>query len=82
YLKGLKFIKAAGNYLEFHTIDKVIIDRNKLKDLEEQLPPNFIRTHRSYIVNKNHVISTNSSMVIIRPNVETPLSRSFKGSVT
>lgn len=81
YLKDLKFIKAAGNYLEFHTIEKVILDRNKLKLLEDQLPPNFIRTHRSYIINKNYIISANSASVFIKPNLETPLSRSFKGSL-
>ncbi|WP_299114948.1 two-component regulator propeller domain-containing protein [uncultured Winogradskyella sp.] len=81
YLKDLKYIKAAGNYLEFYTLDKTLIDRNKLKLLEEQLPPNFIRTHRSYIVNKNYIISANSASVFIKPDVETPLSRRFKGSL-
>ncbi len=81
YLKHLKYIKAAGNYLEFHTDEKIILDRNKLKLLEEQLPPNFIRTHRSYIVNKNYIISANSTSVYIKPSIETPLSRSFKGSL-
>ncbi|MDT0557991.1 two-component regulator propeller domain-containing protein [Ichthyenterobacterium sp. W332] len=81
YLKDLKYIKAAGNYLEFHTSEKVILDRNKLKLLEGQLPPNFIRTHRSYIVNKNYITSANSASVFIKPNTETPLSRSFKGSL-
>ncbi len=82
YLKELKYIKAASNYLEFYTEDKTIIDRNKLKVVEEQLPPNFIRTHRSYIVNKNYIISANSAVVIIRPDIETPLSRTFKGSLS
>ncbi|MEO1031460.1 MAG: two-component regulator propeller domain-containing protein [Bacteroidota bacterium] len=81
YLKDLKYIKAAGNYLEFYTLDKKFIDRNKLKLLEAQLPPNFIRTHRSYIVNKNFIISANSASVFIKPDIETPLSRSFKGSL-
>ncbi|EDP72826.1 sensor histidine kinase/response regulator [Flavobacteriales bacterium ALC-1] len=81
YLKDLKYIKAAGNYLEFCTENKTITDRNKLKIVEEKLPPNFIRTHRSYIVNKNHIVSANSISVTIRPDVETPLSRSFKGSL-
>ncbi|WP_353777178.1 two-component regulator propeller domain-containing protein [Winogradskyella sp. 3972H.M.0a.05] len=81
YLKDLKYIRAAGNYLEFHSAEKVILDRNKLKLLEELLPPNFIRTHRSYIVNKNYIISANSASVFIKPDIETPLSRSFKGSL-
>ncbi|MEM9679757.1 MAG: LytTR family transcriptional regulator DNA-binding domain-containing protein, partial [Bacteroidota bacterium] len=81
YLNELKFIKAAGNYLEFHTTSKTLIDRNKLKVIEAKLPPNFIRTHRSYIVNKNYIISANSRSVIISPDIETSLSRTFKGSL-
>ena len=82
YFKDLKYIKAAGNYLEFYTDDKTIIDRNKLKVIEVELPPNFIRTHRSYVVNKNYILSANSTSVIIKPNIETPLSRTFKGSLS
>ena len=82
YLKTLKYIKAAGNYLEFYTEDKTIIDRNKLKIVKEQLPPNFIRTHRSYVVNKNYILSANSTSVIVKPDIETPLSRTFKGSLS
>ncbi|MEM9052888.1 MAG: two-component regulator propeller domain-containing protein [Bacteroidota bacterium] len=81
YLKDLKYIKAAGNYLEFYTTDKTLMDRNKLKDVEAQLPPNFIRTHRSYILNKNFIHSANSTSVFVKPNIETPLSRTFKGSL-
>ena len=31
YLKELKYIKSDGNYLEFITDEKKIIDRNKIK---------------------------------------------------
>ncbi len=82
YLKNLKYIKASGNYLEFYTVDKTIVDRSKLKIVAAQLPPNFLRTHRSYIINKNYIVSVNSSTVIVKPNIETPLSRTFKGSLT
>ncbi len=82
YLDTLKYIKSDGNYLEFVTNDKTIIDRNKLKAILDDLPPNFIRTHRSYIINKNHIISSNSTSVFINPNIEIPLSRTFKSNLT
>jgi DNA-binding LytR/AlgR family response regulator len=81
YLKDLKYIKASGNYLEFYTVDKTIIDRNKIKIIIELLPPNFLKTHRSYVVNKNYIVSVNTTTVIIKPDVETPLSRTFKGAL-
>ncbi len=81
YLKELKYIKSDGNYLEFVTDDKRIIDRNKIKAILEQLPPNFVKVHRSYIINKNFVSAVNRSNVILQTNINIPLSRTFKNNL-
>lgn len=78
YLKELKYIKSDGNYLEFVTDEKRIIDRNKIKAILEQLPPNFVKVHRSYIINKNFVSAVNRSNVILQTDIDIPLSRTFK----
>ncbi|MBC2843915.1 LytTR family transcriptional regulator [Winogradskyella flava] len=82
YLKELKYIKSDGNYLEFVTDKKRIIDRNKIKDILEELPPNFVKVHRSYIINKNYVSSISRSNVILQPDIHIPLSRTFKSNLT
>ncbi|RDW15463.1 LytR/AlgR family response regulator transcription factor [Oceanobacillus chungangensis] len=42
--------------LEIHTEDKVIISRMSLQDLEKKVQGySFFRTHRSYLVNLNHI---------------------------
>src|SRR5699024_4940695 len=42
--------------LEIHTEDKVIISRMTLQELEEKLSGHpFYRTHRSYLVNLDHI---------------------------
>ncbi len=81
YLKELKYIKSDGNYLEFVTDNKTIIDRNKIKAILEELPPNFVKVHRSYIINKNFVSSVNRSNVILQTNIDIPLSRTFKNNL-
>lgn len=81
YLDKLKYIKSDGNYLEFVTDDKIIIDRNKLKDILYELPPNFVRVHRSYVINKNFIDALNSTTLFLKPNIEIPLSRTFKGNI-
>jgi len=67
--------------LEFVTENKKIIDRNKLKTVLELLPPNFVRVHRSYVINKNHINSRNSTSIIVNPDIEIPLSRTFKSNL-
>jgi DNA-binding LytR/AlgR family response regulator len=58
-----------------------MLDRNLLKNVLEQLPPNFTKTHRSYIVNKNYIKTINSDSVVLTPNIEIPISRTFKNNV-
>lgn len=42
--------------LEIHTEDKVIYSRMSLQELEKKLQGHaFFRTHRSYLVNLNHI---------------------------
>lgn len=78
YLKDLHFVKSDGNYVEFHSISKKTLEREKLKEVLEKLPPNFVRVHRSYIVNKNQIKSFNSSTVFLKSGHEIPLSRTYK----
>ena len=51
-VEQINFITGAGNYVELHLFDnKVILHRETLTVLEEQLDPAlFIRIHRSSIV--------------------------------
>ncbi|MDG5491042.1 LytTR family transcriptional regulator [Psychroserpens sp. SPM9] len=81
YLDQLKYIKSDGNYLEFVTDDKTIIDRNKLKDILNTLPPNFVRVHRSYVINKNFIDALNSKSLFLKPNIEIPVSRTYKANI-
>ncbi len=55
-----------------------MIDRNHLKNVSAQLPPNFVKVHRSYIVNKNYIKVINSNSLLLQSNVEIPVSRTFK----
>ncbi len=81
YLDDLYFVKADGNYVEFHSVEKKTLERDKLKEILEKLPPNFIRVHRSYLVNKNQIASSNSSTVFLKSGQEIPLSRTYRSNL-
>lgn len=49
------FIEANSIYAELHLQEKKLLYRTSLNLLEQQLPPNFIRVHRSFIINKDFV---------------------------
>lgn len=50
------YLKADNNTTEFYLKDGNIVNTFKtLKTYENTLPSNFLRIHKSYIINKNHV---------------------------
>jgi len=49
-------VESGGNYIYFHTAERVLPMRGTLADAEQSLDPAvFIRTHRSFIVNWSHI---------------------------
>ena len=56
-VNNIAFISAAGDHSEIHLAKgKIISAQKSLKEWEEILPSSiFYRTHRSYIVNINHI---------------------------
>lgn len=74
YIEGLKdYIKI---YLEGES--KAILTLNSLKEMEKILPEgNFIRVHRSYIVNVGYVRGVERNLVIM-PTDKVPMGESYK----
>jgi DNA-binding LytR/AlgR family response regulator len=79
YLDKLMYIKADDHYLNFTPFEgKGHFLRGKLSEIEKELPPNFIKCHRSYIVNTNFIKSSNSKGILLKNGEELPVSRNFK----
>lgn len=81
YLNDLLYIKAEDHYLQLFTSKKKEFVRGKISEIINELPPNFVQTHRSYIVNKNLIISQTGTSVFLEGKIEIPLSRNFKKNV-
>jgi len=55
-LSDIRWIKADGNYTEFHTSGERFVQTVQLTKVEKRLPKNlFRRVHRSYMVNIDYV---------------------------
>jgi DNA-binding LytR/AlgR family response regulator len=53
--QDLLFCEAQGNYVTFQLPEQKIISRLTLFEAEKLLPSHFIRTHRSFLANKNRI---------------------------
>ena len=67
-LSSVLFFETSGKGIDAHTSDDMFTIRNKLYELEELLPKDFIRVSKSTILNVSHIYSiekniTSSSLV-------------------
>ncbi|NLR93915.1 LytR/AlgR family response regulator transcription factor [Flammeovirga agarivorans] len=74
------FIESKGDYLYIHQQDENIKTKETISRIEQKLPEQFIRIHRSYIVNMNHVKALNKEFVEIGDEM-LPVSKSFRESI-
>lgn len=55
-VNDIDYLEADGDYVKLHTAKKAYLKEKTMKYFEENLPPQqFIRIHRSYIVNVNEI---------------------------
>lgn len=77
-LNELIYIHSEGHYLKLYTFTNQEFIRGKISEIKKDLPPNFIQTHRSYIVNFNYIKNVSSNFIVMSNKVEIPISRSKK----
>ncbi len=78
--QDLRYIESEGNYAVFHTQDHKILERISLTDLERRLPDQFVRCHKSYIVNQMLIAKMSASEVWIAGD-KIPIGRKYKDNL-
>lgn len=73
YIQGLK------DYVKIHTGDKTVIALLSMKSLEDTLPAQFFRVHRSYIINFDHLESVSRRSLSVA-KTEIPLGDMYRDS--
>ena len=67
HLDDIYYTEAMGDYVKFHTKDKLYAVHGTLKSVESRLPAlRFIRIHRSYIVSLRHIDTLQERGVVIQ----------------
>jgi DNA-binding LytR/AlgR family response regulator len=66
-LDAIYYIEALRDYIALHTTAGKILSLDSMKNMEETLPAdNFIRIHKSYIVNTAHIDFLEKGRVVIQ----------------
>jgi len=79
YFSDILFIEGSGNYVKIHSQhEKPLMVLDKLTDLQNKLPQKqFIRIHKSFIVNVSHIQKIEGNMLNIHDKT-IPISLTFK----
>ena len=79
-ISDISYIEGMSEYLKVH-IDgeaKPIITLLSMKKMEEKLPQNFMRIHRSYIVNLTKIQAINKNRIIMDEETYLPIGDMYK----
>ena len=71
------FVKAEANYVEFVSESGTVMILMSMKRLEEMLPAEFLRVHRSYIVNRQHIARVEDGAVHVGKH-HIPVSETYR----
>jgi DNA-binding LytR/AlgR family response regulator len=79
HFADILFIEGSGNYVKIHTAnERPLMVLDKLTELQEKLPvKQFIRVHKSFIINVSHIQKIEGNMINIKDKV-IPISATFK----
>lgn len=77
------YIESMGDFSRIHTVQqKSFMVLVSLKNLELQLnAKKFLRVHKQYIINLQHLIAVMQNEVVLSNNQEIPLSNSYKTAI-
>jgi DNA-binding LytR/AlgR family response regulator len=76
----LLLLKAEANYVEFVSKEGSVLSLMSIGRLEQQLPPEFIRAHRSYIVNIRHITRVEGSTIYLGKHA-VPVGDSYRDAL-
>jgi len=78
FLDDITYAESMKDYLKIHTTSQSVLIKERISAFAEQLPnAQFIRIHRSYIVNLDHVTAYTQQDVEIG-NIEIPIGGNYK----
>ena len=79
-IPDIRYVEAMSEYLKvwLEGEAKPIITLLSMKKMEERLPANFMRIHRSYIINLDKIQEVNKNRVIMDANTYLPIGDLYK----
>lgn len=79
-LDAVTHIEAYGNYIKIFA-DKMILTPQTLSDFLEKLPDNFLRVHKSFVINFNALKQIEGNQLLLQNDMKLPIGKSYRKAV-
>lgn len=76
-LKDIFYCEIINRKIYVHTENQIIEYYGKMKDVERQTEPDFIRCHRSFLINPEHLLEYRNAEAVLENGERVPVSRSY-----
>ena len=79
-IKDIVYVEGMSEYLKIHTQGglKPVIILQSMKTLEDRMPKNFMRIHRSFLINLHCITELNKTRVFLAGNISLPIGDMYR----
>lgn len=77
----IAWLESAGHRVEIHLLDGVRSTYESLRSLSSRLSKSFVRSHKSYVVNLEHVRELTDHELVMSEGSRIPVSRKYRGAL-
>lgn len=78
-LREIHYLESYGNYVKVWKQQEFFLTPQTLTHMESLLPePDFLRIHKSYIVNRQHILYVEGNMVVLKDKKTLPLGKNYR----
>ena len=78
--EAIEYIEAYGNYIKIFT-PQMVLTPQTLSEFITKLPHQFMRIHKSYVVNFEKIKMIEGNLIHLQRDVKLPIGKSFKKDV-
>ncbi|MFW2376079.1 MAG: LytR/AlgR family response regulator transcription factor, partial [Cellulophaga baltica] len=78
--EAIEYVEAYGNYIKIFT-PQMVLTPQTLSEFITKLPHQFMRIHKSYVVNFEKIKMIEGNLIHLQHDVNLPIGKSFKKDV-
>ncbi|WP_406827230.1 LytR/AlgR family response regulator transcription factor [Pedobacter sp. KACC 23697] len=77
----IQYLESLGNYVKVWKNGDFLLTPRTLASFEDQLSTDFIRIHKSFMLNKKYVDYLEGNTIVLKNGQHVPIGKNFKGMI-